>query len=419
MKKTLDQKLHERKIKKPNYIIYNFLGHLWKYTVAKKYKMNVNFIDDPKKEKGAYILISNHASRLDYIFTAVPLLPQTLNFVAGYNEFLRSHLHTIFHLLQEIPKKNFTPDMYTVLEIFRVIKSGGRVVLFPEGMSSISGGSQPVALGSGKLLKKLNVPVYVSSIKGGYLVSPKYNLIERPGKVEVSYKKLFSVDDLSRLNADEIQDILNKEIQTNDYLYNETAKNIYKTNEVMKNIEQLLYKCPVCGAEFENESGNNYLVCKKCHNKVEMDNSYALSAVNGKLLFKNPKDWFDYQREEVKKEIQDPEFYLEDEVDIGFLPKYEYLKNLKTSEIEGNGVLRIDHKGIHFQGIRNNEPYEVEFNLVETPTYGMCTDASRFYTFYKGEFIEFYPKRLSTIKWLLVTEELHRLHNGKWKNYND
>ena len=323
MKKTLDQKLHERKIKKPNYIIYNFLGHLWKYTVAKKYKMNVNFIDDPKKEKGAYILISNHASRLDYIFTAVPLLPQTLNFVAGYNEFFRSHLHTIFHLLQEIPKKNFTPDMYTVLEIFRVIKSGGRVVLFPEGMSSISGGSQPVALGSGKLLKKLNVPVYVASIKGGYLVSPKYNLIERPGKVEVSYKKLFSVDDLSRLNADEIQDILNKEIQTNDYLYNETAKNIYKTNEVMKNIEQLLYKCPVCGAEFENESGNNYLVCKKCHNKVEMDNSYALSAVNGKLPFKNPKDWFDYEREEVKKEIQETELYQKNEKEIRFLPKYE------------------------------------------------------------------------------------------------
>ena len=47
----------------------------------------------------------------------------------------------------------------------------------------------------------------------------------------------------------------------------------------------LTYKCPVCGAEFENESGNNYLVCKKCHNKVEMDNSYALSAVNGKLPF--------------------------------------------------------------------------------------------------------------------------------------
>ena len=39
----------------------------------------------------------------------------------------------------------------------------------------------------------------------------------------------------------------------------ETAKNIYKTNEVMKNIEQLLYKCPVCGAEFENMSFQFFL----------------------------------------------------------------------------------------------------------------------------------------------------------------
>ena len=64
--------------------------------------MNVNFIDDPKKEKGAYILVSNHASRADYIFTAVPLLPQTFNFVVGFNEFFRSHLAPILKLLQVV-----------------------------------------------------------------------------------------------------------------------------------------------------------------------------------------------------------------------------------------------------------------------------------------------------------------------------
>ena len=154
-------------------------------------------------------------------------------------------------------------------------------------------------------------------------------------------------------------------------------------------------------------------------NKIEMNNTYTLKAINGVLPFKNPKDWFDYEREEVKKEIANPNFYLEEEVEIGFLPKYKYLKNLKTSEIEGSGVLRIDHNGLHFHGKRNNLPYDVEFSLIETPTYGMCTDASRFYTFYKGEFIEFYPKRLSTIKWLLITEELHRMHHGKWEKYKD
>ena len=49
----------------------------------------------------------------------------------------------------------------------------------------------------------------------------------------------------------------------------------------------------------------------------------------------------------------------------------------------------------------------------------MCTDCSRFYTFVKGEFIEFYPNRNSVIKWFLVTEELHRLHNGLWLDYKD
>ena len=201
MKKTLEEKLHSKKIKRPNKFIYNFLGYFWKFTVAKKYHINAAFIDDPRKEKGAYVLLSNHASRMDYIFTAVPLLPQTFNFVVGYNEFFRSHLHGIFSLLHEIPKKNFTPDMYSVIEMKRVINKGGRLTLFPEGMSSISGGSQPVALGTAKLLKFLNVPVYLSNIKGAYLVSPKFNLKERKGKVNISFKKLFSVDDLRNLVA--------------------------------------------------------------------------------------------------------------------------------------------------------------------------------------------------------------------------
>ena len=31
----------------------------------------------------------------------------------------------------------------------------------------------------------------------------------------------------------------------------------------------------------------------------------------------------------------------------------------------------------------------------------------------KGEFIELYPKRNSMLKWLLLTEEIHRFHNSR------
>ena len=48
-----------------------------------------------------------------------------------------------------------------------------------------------------------------------------------------------------------------------------------------------------------------------------------------------------------------------------------------------------------------------------------CTDVSRFYTFYKGEFYEFYPQRPVVEKWFLATEELHRLMGGAWKDFDD
>ena len=34
-----------------------------------------------------------------------------------------------------------------------------------------------------------------------------------------------------------------------------------------------------------------------------------------------------------------------------------------------------------------------------------------------GEFYEFYPETECVAKWLLATEELHRMHGGEWKNF--
>lgn len=51
------------------------------------------------------------------------------------------------------------------------------------------------------------------------------------------------------------------------------------------------------------------------------------------------------------------------------------------------------------------------------PTYGMCTDVTFFYTFHRNEYLEFTPARESTGKWLLATEENHRLAGGAWRDF--
>ena len=99
------------------------------------------------------------------------------------------------------------------------------------------------------------------------------------------------------------------------------------------------------------------------------------------------------------------------------LPKFELLKDLATSVIVGEGELILNHTGLRYTGTKEGEPFSFQLEPKLLPTYGMCTDVSRVYTFVGGEFYEFFPETECIAKWLLATEELHRLHDGEWKNF--
>jgi 1-acyl-sn-glycerol-3-phosphate acyltransferase len=419
MKKTLDQKLHSRKLKKPG-ILYIILGYLWKLLFYKKYNINVTYKTDIKKVKGPIILLSNHASRLDYMFTALPLLPKKFNFVAGYNEFFRSHLAGIFKIMNVIPKKNFTADIYTIKEVTRIIKKKGNIILYPEGMSSISGANQPVAVGTGKFIKHFKLPVYYSLIKGGYLTSPKYDLNERLGRVEVEYDILLTPEEIEKLSPTEIEDLINKTLYHDDYAWNKEQKNEYKVgNFVAHNLHHLLYWCPRCGKEFTMKGEFNKIYCTSCNNGATITNTYEMIPFDDTCIIPATQtEWFNKERALAKEEIKDPNFKLTEKVKLGVLPLYKNLKNQATSEIVGEGLITLNHDGLTYNGTYNNEVVEMHIGIKELPTYGMCTDLTRFYTFYKGKFIEFYPEGETVEKWFLTTESLHRLHNGKWRDFN-
>ena len=418
MKKTsVANSIRTRKIARPN-AIYNILGVVWKLFMYKKYNVHYTFKTDFRKESGPFFFISNHASRLDYIFTGVPLLPLRMNFVAGYNEFHRSHLAFVFKLLRVIPKKNFTPDIYTVKEISRVIKNGGGVCIFPEGMSSISGANQPVAIGTGKLLKHHKVPVYYSVIRGGYLTSPKYNLKDRCGRVEVEFDRLFTPEDLEKLTVEEIEDTINRAIYHDDYAWNKIHKHRYEIGETgAEDLEDLLFWCPKCGKQHTMATKGNTIFCTACGNGATLTDTYELVPFDDtSVIPETQTEWFNMQRDVIRREVENEEFVLEENVELGMLPEFELLKNQATSQIVGSGVLRLDRSGLTYTGTKNGEKYTFHIKSRSLPTYGMCTDLSRFYTFHEGEFVEFYPEHRVVEKFFLATEEIHRLNGGAWKD---
>lgn len=418
-RRTLQQKLSKRKLHKTNHMIYRTLVFVvMKLLFEKKLGITYKYKVNPRDFTAPFIVVGNHVSRLDYIYSSLALLPHSFNYVAAYNEFFRSHLAFFLRLMQVIPKKNFVSDIYAIREIKRVIRENGNIILFPEGISSVSGANQPCAIASGKLLKHLGLPVLRIGISGGYLTSPRHCLNEHPGRVDVEVDLLFTPEQLSKLSHKEIQTKLDRAIYHNDYEWNKAARVSFNgKGQMTKNLHYVLYWCPKCGVEFTMMDKGNRIFCMNCGNGAELNEYYDLVPLdNSCVIPETPRIWWDMQRELAREEAKAENFMLCERVKLGTLPKYKYIKNQKASEITGEGELTLNHKGLGFIGSRDGMPFSFLIDAKNIPTLGICSEMSQFFTYVNGEFLEFFPSRKSVAKWLLTTEENHRLAGGLWKD---
>ncbi len=417
MKKTLQEKLQARQVKLPNGLLYAILMLVVKILNGKIHT-SFRFKADPRKDKKPFILISNHASRVDYQFTGPACFPNKLNYVVGYNEFVRFPVCLILKLMQAIPKKNFTPDLHCMRQMRSVIRQGGNLCIMPEGMSSITGMAQPVMIGTGKFLKMMGVTVYYTKVSGGYLTYTKHCLDERAGRVEVTVDRMFTAEELNSLTPQEIENTMNRLLAHDDYIWNKQAQVRFAgKGQMAKALDTLLYLCPKCGALHQMACSGNEMRCTACGNTVALDECYNLHPVGeGSDCPALVSDWVLLERKKAEEDVKDPNFTCSGHVRVGKLPQYKYLKGNNTSVICGEGELRLDRAGLHFAGTVEGKPYSFHLTTEQVPTFGMCTDISRFYTFVDGEFVEFYPDRRDVLRWDHLTEEMHRINGGKWQN---
>jgi len=165
------------------------------------------------------------------------------------------------------------------------------------------------------------------------------------------------------------------------------------------------------------ECEGNRMRCKACGNEVEMDECYNIKPVGQDSVCPElVTDWTILERQKAAEDVRKPGFTYTEHVKIGTLPKYKTLKGDATSILCGEGDLTLNEAGLHFVGIRDGETFSFDLPSSAVPTYGMCTDISRLYTFVDGEFIEFYFDKNIVLRWDHLTEELHRAQGGKWQN---
>lgn len=417
MKPTLARKLELRRERIPNPVLYSILYLVVKIMDA-ILKTHFTFKVKPSEDKNPYVLVSNHASRLDYAYTAPAVWPHRLNYVVGYNEFFVFPTTLLLRAAGVIPKRNFTPDVHCIKSVQRIIREGGHVCFMPEGMSSITGMAQPVMPGTGKLLKNLGVTVYYTKIAGGYLSNTKHCLDQRPGRTEVVVDKMFTPEQMKAMSAEEIEDAMNRLLAHDDYQWNAREHVHFKgKGQMAKALDTLLYRCPKCGALYRMECKGDRMRCTACGNTIRMDDDYSIHPEGeGSVCPPLVTDWTLMERKEAAREVRREGFCHSGKVKVGMLPDYKYLTGGKTSEICGEGTLTLDKAGLRFDGTVKGKALQLDIPIGQLPTFGMCTDISRFYTYVDGIFYEFYPEKADVLYWDHLTEEMHRAQGGRWQD---
>ena len=421
MKKKLDirKDLETRKYHVTNRLYKWIYRTLMKWP-ARKYNAHYERIDDVSKCKGPCFVIFNHLSRIDHMYVMECCYPKRLNMLAGYSEFFRSHLHTVFKMDNVIPKKNYCRDITGTKAIMSIIKQGGSVTFSPEGLATNDGRPKPIVPGTGGMLKKIGVPVYFCELRGQYLQNTKVCLDVRTGATYASTRLLFSPEDLKALSVEEIDQKINEAFRHDEYAWQKEKHIRWQANGKMAHrLEDLLYKCPKCGTEFEMEGRGDEIVCKHCGNAAKVDEYYDFVKLSDDaVVFDTQADWVDWERINLIKDIRkDPDYCYTERVRIGRLPNDHYLTDMKTSEPVGEGVLTIDHTGMHY---RDDKDEKLNFDLDYKTLWTLITelDSSYFDLYIDGEYTDIFPlERHSALMICMLVEEMHRLHVNYYKNF--
>ena len=243
-------KFFQNNVKEPNKFLYWFFKGLLKKLYFKKVNLQLKNVEIFKDVEGPFILLYNHPSFFDWMYTFIPLYPKRVNAIMAYYYFCNYRLAKVLHKLGCFPKFLYQPDISAIKNIKKVINNGGILGIAPEGRLSAYGELETLAPATEKLIKHLGVPVYIGKISGGYFTKPKWAANIRRGRVDLEYELLFTPEDLKTKSLEEINTILNKKMYYNDFKWQKENKVYFKGDKFRGGLENILYVCPECENEF-------------------------------------------------------------------------------------------------------------------------------------------------------------------------
>ena len=235
--------------------------------LKKKFNLKVEKSD----MKGPFLVLANHTTDYDAFFIAKSFKEHLYFVMSDHISSIPVAGKLIQHLVQPIPITKSTHDATTVKHIFEVVKSGGSVALFPEGNKSFSGDMSEMKPTIAKLVKKLQIPLVIYGIYGGYFASPRWSKVKRLGEVRGKVKVVLQPEEYNKMSTEELFEFIKKNLRINAYDVQERQNIEFKADNRAVNIESFMYVCPQCKGISTLHGDHNLVKCNNCDYHAEFN----------------------------------------------------------------------------------------------------------------------------------------------------
>lgn len=398
-----------KKPKKPSIILSTVIriASIFDLTPV-KFKCTKIGLDKVKKEP--CLILMNHSSFIDLKIVSKIFYPKPYSIVCTSDDFIGKEL--LMRYIGCIPTKKFVRDSKLISDISYALKElKVSVLMYPEASYSFDGTATALPRRLGLLLKKLNVPVVMVTTYGAFSRDPLYGGL-RKRKVEVSAeaKLLLTKEEIAEKGADELDSVLDDAFSFDNFRWQQENKIEINEEFRAEGLERILYKCPNCHKEGKTKGYGTSFKCNSCGKEYELDKFGYLNAISGQTEFDHIPDWYAWQREKVKEEIQNGNYLLDVDVDIYTMADYKAIYHI------GSGKLIHNENGFHLTGCEGL----LDYSQSPVSSYSLYAD----YYWYEiddviciGNSYRLYyciPKnKIPVAKARLATEELYKIKKLK------
>ena len=298
--------------------------------------------------KPPYMILSNHMHFIDFELTAMATYPYPVSNVVSIDGYVVKWF--LLEWIGAIATRKFTTDIHLVKSIRHVLKRGDILAMYPEARYTPCGTLAFLPDSLGKLVKMNKVPLVTVVHHGNHLYAPFWNFrSKRKVPMHTVLTQVLTAEQVETMSVDQINAVIRESLQYDEYRYQkEQGIRITEPNRA-EGLHKVLYQCPHCGKEFTMDSKGAELFCTACGKRWLWQEDGYLKALEGETEFDHIPDWFNWERQQVREQIENGTYSFRDEVEVWSLPRvWRYIplgKAVLTHDIEKGFVLEGQYRG--------------------------------------------------------------------------